>query len=189
MWQVLGLLTWRHTRMSTRRCLKTECKCSGLLRFYGKAFSIYWTVHSDIYTLTEQGEAFLRFDGNGGYSNAPQYYSVLTLSMFFFYFHGSVHRNSRLIRSHKLKQYAGVYFLHNHSTYFRCPLHPSSGVYKTVTASSGTGHSIWETTFLERDQIWPRWRNVVAQILWPVPEAAVTVLCTPDNGCGGHRNM
>ena len=27
----------------------------------------------------------------------------------------------------------------------------------------------------------PRWRKVVA-----VPEAAVTVLCTPDDGCNGH---
>jgi len=32
----------------------------------------------------------------------------------------------------------------------------------------------------------PRWRKVVAQILWPVPEAAVTVLCSPDDGCDGH---
>ena len=32
----------------------------------------------------------------------------------------------------------------------------------------------------------PRWRKVVAQILWPVPEDAVTVLCTPDDGCDGH---
>jgi len=27
---------------------------------------------------------------------------------------------------------------------------------------------------------WPRWREVAA----PVPEAVVTVLCTPDDGCG-----
>ena len=32
----------------------------------------------------------------------------------------------------------------------------------------------------------PRWRKFVAQILWPVPEAAFTVLCTPDDGCNGH---
>jgi len=29
-------------------------------------------------------------------------------------------------------------------------------------------------------------RKVVAQILWPAPEAAVTVLCTPDDGCDRH---
>jgi hypothetical protein len=33
---------------------------------------------------------------------------------------------------------------------------------------------------------WPRWRKIIAQILWPVPEAAVTVLCTPDDRCNGH---
>ena len=78
---------------------------------------------------------------------------------FFFYIHGSVHRNSVLIRSNKMQQYAGVYLLQNYSTCFGCPSHPSSGVHQTVTAASGTG---------------------------PVPEAAVTVLCTPDDGCDGH---
>ena len=33
---------------------------------------------------------------------------------------------------------------------------------------------------------WPRWREVAAQKIWPVPEAVVTVLCTPDGGCGWH---
>ena len=28
---------------------------------------------------------------------------------------------------------------------------------------------------------WPRWRKVFA-----VPEAAVTALCSPDDGCDGH---
>ena len=59
-------------------------------------------------------------------------------------------------------------------TCFRCPKYASSGVHKTVTAASDTGHSIWATS------------KVVAQILWLVPEAAVTVLCTPDDGCDGH---
>jgi hypothetical protein len=56
-----------------------------------------------------------------------------------------------------MQEYAGTYLLQNHYTYFGCPSHPSSGVYKTVTAASV-----------------------------PVPEAAVTVLCTPDDGCDGH---
>jgi hypothetical protein len=59
---------------------------------------------------------------------------------FEFYIRGSVHRNSKLIKSNKLQQYAGIYLLQNHSTYFGCPLHPSSGVHKTVTA-----------TFLQRE--------------------------------------
>jgi adenylate kinase len=50
-----------------------------------------------------------------------------------------------------MQQYAGIYLLQNHSTYLGCPSHPSSGVHKTVTAVSGTGHSIWVTTFLQRD--------------------------------------
>ena len=51
-----------------------------------------------------------------------------------------------------MQQYAGIYLLQNSSTYFGCPSHPSSGVHKTVTAASGTGHSIWATTFLQRGQ-------------------------------------
>ena len=30
------------------------------------------------------------------------------------------------------------------------------------------------------------WREVAAQKIWPVLEAVVTVLCTPDDGCGWH---
>ena len=59
-----------------------------------------------------------------------------------FYIYGSVRRKSILIRSNKMQQYAGIYLLQNHSTCFGCPSHPSSGVHKTVTAASGTDHSI-----------------------------------------------
>jgi len=41
-------------------------------------------------------------------------------------------------------------------------------------------------TVLQRGQAWPRWREVAAQKIWPVPEAIVTVLYTPDDGCGWH---
>jgi len=54
----------------------------------------------------------------------------------------------KLIRSNKMQQYAGIYLLQNHSICFGCPSHPSSGIHKTVTVASGTGHSISETTFL-----------------------------------------
>jgi hypothetical protein len=64
------------------------------------------------------------------------------------------------------------------STCFGCPSHPSSGVHKTVTAASGTDHSIIATNFLQLGLIRPRWRKVVA-----VPEATVTVLYSPDDGC------
>ena len=56
-----------------------------------------------------------------------------------------------LIRSDKMQQYAGIYLLQIYSTCFGCPSHPSSGLHKTVTASSGTGHSNnIATIFLQR---------------------------------------
>ena len=67
-----------------------------------------------------------------------------------------------------MQQYAGIYSLQNHSTCFGCPSHPSSGVHETVIAASGTGHTAKYFT------------------VWPVPEAAVTISCTPDDGCDGH---
>jgi hypothetical protein len=59
-----------------------------------------------------------------------------------FYIHGFVHRNSLLIRSNKMQQYAGIYLLQNHSTYFGCPSHRSSVVHQIVITASGTRHSI-----------------------------------------------
>ena len=98
-----------------------------------------------------------------------------------------MHRNSILIRSNKMQQYAGIYLLQKLlSTCFGCPSHSSPREHKTVTAASVTGHSIWATTFLQRGQIWSRWSKVVAQILRSVPEAAVTILCSPGDGCYGH---
>jgi len=53
-------------------------------------------------------------------------------------------------------------------------LNPSSGVHKTVTTASGTA------------QLPPS--NVAkggsCTNIWQVPDAVVTVLCTPDDGCG-----
>jgi len=76
-----------------------------------------------------------------------------------FYIHGSVHRDSILLRSNEMQQYEGVYLLQNYSTCFGCLSHPSSEIHQTVTAASGTSHSVRATTFR---QAWPRWRNVVA---------------------------
>ena len=69
---------------------------------------------------------------------------------------------------------------------FRVSQHPSSGVLKTVTAASGTGHTIGTAPSFPT---WPRWKEVAGPILWPVPEAAVTVFSTPDGGCCDTRNM
>jgi len=51
------------------------------------------------------------------------------------------------------QQYAGIYSLQNYSLRFGYPSHPSSGEHKTVTAASGTCHSIWATTFLQCSQL------------------------------------
>jgi len=48
---------------------------------------------------------------------------------------------------------------------FRVSQHPSSGVLKTVTAASGTGHNIGAATSLQRGLIRPRWREVAAPVL------------------------
>jgi hypothetical protein len=87
----------------------------------------------------------------GSHISSGLYSTMYTKVQFVFYIHGSVHSNSKVIRSNNMEQYAGIYLLQNHSMCFRCPSHPSSGVHKTVTAASGTGHSIWVTTFLHRD--------------------------------------
>ena len=65
-----------------------------------------------------------------------------------FYLHGSVHRDSVLIRSNKIQPSAGIYLLQFYSTCFGRPSDSSSGVQKTVTAASGTRHSNGATTFL-----------------------------------------
>jgi len=61
---------------------------------------------------------------------------------------------SVLTRSNKMQQYAGIYLLHNYSKGFGCPSHPLSGVHKTVTAASGTGH----ITYLGNN-LPPAWSN------------------------------
>jgi len=43
---------------------------------------------------------------------------------------------------------------------FRMSQHLSSGVLKTVTAASGTGHNTGSATPLQRGLIRPRWRGV-----------------------------
>jgi len=51
---------------------------------------------------------------------------------------------------------------------FRVSQHPSSGVLKTVTAVSGTGHNTGTATSLQRGligSIRPRWREVAVPVL------------------------
>ena len=66
----------------------------------------------------------------------------------------------------------------NYSTCFGRPSRPSSGVYKTVVAASGTDHTVCGAGFLKM--------NVTLEEARSVPETATTVLCTPDDGRDGR---
>jgi len=48
---------------------------------------------------------------------------------------------------------------------FRVSQHPSSGVLKTVTVASGTGHNIGTANSLQRGPIGQRWREVAVPVL------------------------
>ena len=101
-----------------------------------------------------------------------------------FYVYGSVHRWSvSIIVQRDATQSSVFIILQVHSTCFGCQPHPSSGVHKTVTTAFRT---VQLPPSNVAKLVWPRWREVAAQKIWPVPEAVVTVLCTPDDGCGWH---
>jgi len=64
-----------------------------------------------------------------------------------------------------MQQYADIYLLQSHSTCFGVSQHPSSGVLKTVTATSGTDHNAGTATSLQRGLIRSRWREVAIPVL------------------------
>jgi len=73
---------------------------------------------------------------------------------------------------------------------FRASQRPLSWVLKTVTATSGIGHNTGTATFFQRGLIRPRWKEVAVPVLWPIPEVAVTVFSTPDDGrCEGPKRV
>jgi hypothetical protein len=82
-----------------------------------------------------------------------------------FYAHGSVHRNSMLIKFQPDATECRYLFTAKALYMFRVSQHPSSGVLKTVTAASGTGHNIGTATSLQRGPIGPRWREVAVPVL------------------------
>ena len=55
---------------------------------------------------------------------------------------------------------------------FRVSQHPSSGVLKTVTAASGTGHNIGTATSLQRGQIGTQSHTFQPVLSQPVHETA-----------------
>jgi len=69
-----------------------------------------------------------------------------------------------------------------HSTCFGCKQHPSSGVHKTVTTASCTAHIF---VLLAPSNV-ATLEGANCTKIWAVPEAVVTVLCTPDDGFGWY---
>ena len=61
-----------------------------------------------------------------------------------------------------------IYFTAKSLYMFRVSQHPSSGVLKTVTALSCTGHNIGTATSLIRGQVgtWPRWRELAVPVFY-----------------------
>ena len=76
-----------------------------------------------------------------------------------------MHHNSVLIKI-QLDAIVCRYLFTAKSLYmFGVSQYPSSGVLKTVTTASGTGHNNGRATSLQRDPIGPRWREVAVLIL------------------------
>jgi len=73
-----------------------------------------------------------------------------------------------------------------HSTCFGCQPHPSSGVRKTVTTASGTGHIFCAAASLQCGQAS---LATAAQKIWPVSETVVTVCVLLMMGVVDTRNM
>ena len=72
---------------------------------------------------------------------------------------------------------------------FQVSQHPSSGVLKTISATSGIGHDTGTAASFQRGLIRPLWKEVVVPVSWPIPEVADTDFSTPDDGCCDTRNM
>jgi len=110
--------------------------------------------------------------------NCAQFAALNCNTNWVFYVYGSAHRWSTLIIVQRDATQSSLFcILQVHSTCFGCQPHPISAVNKTVTTASGTGHIFSAVTSLQRGQ---------ASLTWPVPEAVVTVFCTPDDGCDWH---
>ena len=68
-----------------------------------------------------------------------------------FYVYGYVHRWSILITVQRDATQSSLFIIPQvHSTCFGCKLHPSSGIHKTVTTASGTGHIFCAAPSLQR---------------------------------------
>ena len=83
-----------------------------------------------------------------------------------------------------------IYYSANSLYMFRVSTNLSSGVHKTLTTASGTGNIFVQ---LPPSNVAKALATLeggsCTQKIWPVPEAVVTFLCTPDDGLVDTRNM
>ena len=63
-----------------------------------------------------------------------------------------------------MQQLAVYLFTAGSLNMFRVSLHPSSGVHKTETTASGTGHIVGAVTSFQHGH-WPRWNEVAAPMI------------------------
>ena len=97
------------------------------------------------------------------------------------YVYGSVHRWSILITVQRDATQSSLFIiLQVHCTCFECQSHPSSGLHKTVTTASGTLQLPPSNVAKLPSLATLEGGSCI------IPEAVVTVLCTPDDGCGWH---
>jgi hypothetical protein len=98
--------------------------------------------------------------------------------IFEFYVYGSVHRWSILVIAQRDSAQSSLYINPQaHSTCFGCQPQPSSGVHKTITTASSTGHIFCTATSLQRGQ---------ASSLFIIPQVQSTCfgcLPHPSSGC------
>ena len=123
-------------------------------------------MEKDEWVVTKSGKfrfIILQIYSFSSFSSSFFSFSVYT-SVFFAFMVPCIDDNIYLIIVQRDSTQSSLFIiLQVHSTCFGCQPHPSSGVHKTVTTTSGTGHIICAATSLQRGQGWPRWREVAAQ--------------------------
>ena len=101
----------------------------------------------------------------------------------FFWTHSSVHRNSLLIKNPTRCNSMQIFI------YCKVTLHVSGVTAPIIRSTKNCNRSLRYSYFPPTWPIRPRWREVAVPVLWLVPEVAVTVFSTPDDGCCDTRNM
>ena len=137
------------------------------VRIYNKVFYVYGSVHRwSILTLI-----LLTWSIGWARNNASKWQMGFNSAF-----------TGLIIVQRDATQNSTFIILQVHSTCFGYQPHPSSGVHKSVTTSSGTVQLL-PSNVAKLGHVGGRQLH---KKIRPVPEAVVTVLCTPDDWCGWH---